>query len=268
MFAPVGYLPAIQVFERLCRLGNAEIRFTLASQQRMEHDGGDVSADDFLNIYTSRETFAEWAIWRLLCEQSLQPYLANSSGQTFVASSFFFEGHLASSVETFCPMQPSPDLEKWFIVWRSFGDNPDSVRPPWDRVPFINQDTWSVRPVGDARSRLNELGMTNWFPGWERLIQDLAGCVVCFRKDDMPDDDELLGMLEDLGADITIKLASNARKPALRTAARAAFQRLYPDGRNGQTWKEVARAVGGEVGRPVSVKTLVRAVSEGQATDS
>lgn len=267
MFSPEGFVSAVHLYERCHRLALAEIRFTKAEKKFAREGSNGLPGNIFQNIYFARETFAAWAVWSILHEQPIQPYLASPQGAVVAASYTYFQGHPASDVPDFSPLEPSRELTDWIRLWHGYAEGDDD-NAPWESVLFICQESWTVRSIDEISARLGRTEAAEKAPAWRRYISPFQGWAVCFRMEDIPDDDGLLSMLTDMGADIVISLPEQERKPSLRTAAGQAFDRLFPHGRQGMEWKVVAKRIEAEIGRQVSVKTLTRAVGDRLINDN
>lgn len=267
MFAPVGYVPAQCVFYSLRDLGNTEISFirsiSVAKSRDSVNSPGKLHGPAFSQLFMSRLAFPCWAIWRIFAHQPIPVYLACSDGRLVRASPDFFFGNDELEFSEFSPLDPGQGLpELWEIMKaRNIAGEPEEV---FDSGWFVSTETWCVRSLQASIKKITKSHVrVSDVEELAKAATSFESWSVCFDAQDLPNDsDGLLTFAEELGADIRIREPSELRPPALRDAAGKAFVELFPNGRQGNPWKEVARQIANHINREVSVKTLTRAVNE------
>ena len=142
---------------------------------------------------------------------------------------------------------------------------------PFDRFRFIDVITGTICVQGridaiknaakDADEYIDiQLDIAKRFDGW----------AVCFSEDEFPLTEqeffEKIGLLDEIYVSGQQSTSLSIGRPRLQEIAKEAYQAIYPAGHGGEPWKIVETRVAEVAGRPISYKTIKRAI--GQRSDN
>lgn len=136
---------------------------------------------------------------------------------------------------------------------------------PWPGFPFIdiNAGAISVSPDRERKilqSRRAEAGEDVSLQ--IEIARNFHGWALCFSKDEYPFEvEDILKAVEIEFPDATSSVVPNGRPRMVREKAGSAYHELFPSGHSIESWREVTQRVSERVGRPVSYKTIQRALA-------